>query len=304
MSLKFICPHCQSPLIPHAKTWTCDGSKNDKLTQHPFDVAKQGYVNLLPVQRKKSKTPGDSGQSIEARHRFLQAGHYEPLLDAIKGLVADSANDLANNQPSAWLDVGCGDGYYTFGIVDALSTTHQTKVIAVDISKPAVIQLSKTVKQICILCSQNDKHGIYPLVASASNLPLADKSVTGISSIFSPIIPAEFARVMRAGGRLIIAKPDVRHLASVREVLFDTVRPHDSDKFLLELEPYFSLNQRVEVTSELRLDGEAMADLLTMTPYAYRAKRERREALFRQAETGEFETTAKFLLYELVKKAK
>ena len=67
----FICPLCQSPLTIADKTWQCDGShiaNNPKQTQHSFDVARQGYVNLLPVQQKKSKDPGDSQASIDARH--------------------------------------------------------------------------------------------------------------------------------------------------------------------------------------------------------------------------------------------
>ena len=75
----FICPICQSPLLPSADNWRCDGSLNAKSTAHSFDVARQGYVNLLPVQQKKSKEPGDSQHSILARQRFLQAGHYQPL---------------------------------------------------------------------------------------------------------------------------------------------------------------------------------------------------------------------------------
>ena len=85
---QFVCPYCQSPLIVGAKTWLCDGSLNDKKTKHPFDVARQGYVNLLPVQNKKSKEPGDSAQSIEARHRFLSQGFYQPLQQLIAKLIS------------------------------------------------------------------------------------------------------------------------------------------------------------------------------------------------------------------------
>ncbi|WP_420229752.1 putative RNA methyltransferase [Psychrobacter sp. ER1] len=57
MSL-FICPLCQSPLQPAVDTWRCDGSLHPKQTSHPFDVARQGYVNLLPVQQKSPKHLG------------------------------------------------------------------------------------------------------------------------------------------------------------------------------------------------------------------------------------------------------
>ena len=79
----FICPLCQSPLQPAADTWRCDGSLHPKQTSHPFDVARQGYVNLLPVQQKKSKAPGDSQESIDARKRFLNHGYYALLQNLI-----------------------------------------------------------------------------------------------------------------------------------------------------------------------------------------------------------------------------
>ena len=111
----FICPLCQSPLQPAADTWRCDGSLHPKQTVHPFDVARQGYVNLLPVQQKKSKAPGDSQQSIDARKRFLNAGHYQPLNDLICQkmaalLTAKKASLEQKDKLINWLDIGCGEG--------------------------------------------------------------------------------------------------------------------------------------------------------------------------------------------------
>lgn len=315
-SPKLLCPYCQSPLLPDAKTWLCDGSLNAKGTRHPFDVARQGYVNLLPVQNKKSKDPGDSQESIDARHRFLSQGLYQPLQQLIASLVnlnpeqsAGSANSPLNT--STWLDVGCGEGYYTGAIAEALSATdtHHSCLIALDISKPAVATTARGAKQNQQLWYQveADKSNtkitaIYPMVASASHLPLVDNSLDAISTIFSPILPEEFARVLKSGGRLLIAKPDSGHLQSMREALFDEVRPHDSDKFLEELAPYFKEVTTHKVSADLVLEKQALADLLTMTPYSYRAKAEKREALLASTERQPFQTTARFVVYELVKK--
>ena len=312
---QFVCPYCQSPLIVGAKTWLCDGSLNDKKTKHPFDVARQGYVNLLPVQNKKSKEPGDSQASIDARHRFLNQGLYQPLQRLIASLVdqkseqsAESVHSQLNTQ--TWLDVGCGEGYYTGAIAEALATTEVTNpcLIALDISKPAVATTARVTKQNQQLWYQvkEDKSNtkttaIYPMVASASHLPLVDKSIDGISTIFSPILPEEFARVLKSEGRLIIAKPDAGHLQSMREALFDEVRPHDSDKFLEELAPYFNQVATHQVTANLQLSADALADLMTMTPYSYRAKPEKREALLASAQQQDFQTQARFVVYELVK---
>lgn len=313
MSL-FICPLCQSPLQPAADTWRCDGSLHPKQTTHPFDVARQGYVNLLPVQQKKSKAPGDSQQSIEARKRFLNAGHYQPLNDLICQtmtmlLTAKKASLEQKDKPVNWLDIGCGEGYYT----QAMAQMGMDVLIAADISKPAVVEMAKTSKALGRLWYQPVKNdsatevtkavAIYPLVTSAAHLPLRARSINGISSIFSPILPEAFNEVLSDEGYLIIAKPDIGHLATMREALFDDVREHDSDKFLQELAPYFQLLQTHHISSRLKLSVEELADLMTMTPYAYRARVEKRQDLLAEVAARPFETEAKFVIYILQKTA-
>ena len=316
MSL-FVCPLCQSPLQPAADTWRCDGSLNPKQTAHPFDVARQGYVNLLPVQQKKSKTPGDSQQSIEARKRFLADGHYAPLqrlvCQKMGQLLGQNASISAptakpDKNPVNWLDIGCGEGYYTQAMAQ-MGSDIVTTLIAADISKPALVELAKVSKAASQLWYQQHKDKaekttvIYPLVTSAANLPLRAHSVTGISSIFSPILPEAFAKVLVDEGYLIIAKPDVGHLATMRDALFDSVREHDSDKFLQELAPYFTLIETHRVSTEMTLSAIDLADLLTMTPYAYRARSEKRQTLLAAVEQQAFSTEAKFVVYILQKSA-
>ena len=322
MSL-FICPLCHSPLQPALDTWHCNGSLHPKQTCHTFDVARQGYVNLLPVQQKKSKAPGDSPSSIIARQRFLQAGYYQPLqalvcekIDTLlsKHYAEHSEIDAKQNKHSSnWLDIGCGEGYYTQAIAQTVDGRIDT-LIAADISKPAVLAVAKASKVAERLWCQTDsqhnndqqkkaskKTAIYPMVTSAANLPLSAHSMKGISSIFSPILPEAFAKLLADDGYLLIAKPDVGHLATVREALFDEVHEHDSDKFLTELAPYFRVLDIHYVSSALTLSSESLADLLTMTPYAYRAQAEKRHAILTRADSELFHTEAKFVLYVLQK---
>lgn len=310
MSL-FICPLCQSPLQPAADTWRCDGSLHPKQISHPFDVARQGYVNLLPVQQKKSKAPGDSQESIAARKRFLNHGHYAPLQNLISQKMTEllSNDELIDKQDSKsvnWLDIGCGEGYYTQSMAQMGSDVIDT-LIAADISKPAVVELAKVSKIAGRLWYQQCQEdtakttAIYPLVTSAAHLPLRPHSATGISSIFSPILPEAFDNILMDSGYLIIAKPDVGHLATMRDALFDDVREHDSDKFLQELAPYFTLVETCHVSTELTLSAEDLADLMTMTPYAYRARSEKRQALLAAVEKEAFSTEAKFVVYILQK---
>ena len=314
----FICPLCQSPLQPAIDTWRCDGSLHPKQTTHPFDVARQGYVNLLPVQQKKSKAPGDSQASIEARKRFLHAGHYQPLQALIcQKMIELLAQNESATKPIAeqdkelvhWLDIGCGEGYYT----QAMAQTGMDILLAADISKPAVLELAKASKAEGSLWYQKNQNdgfkiadgsktaAIYPIVTSAANLALRAHSVTGISSIFSPILPKAFNEVLSDEGYLIIAKPDVGHLATMRDALFDDVREHDSDKFLHELAPYFALMNTYHVSTEMTLSVDSLADLMTMTPYAYRARSEKRQALLASVITEKFATEARFVVYVLQK---
>lgn len=330
----FICPLCQSPLQLSAKTWVCDASQQPplmadgktpaKLTQHSFDVARQGYVNLLPVQQKKSKAPGDSPDSIAARQRFLAAGHYAHLQAliceqltqlpratvALKEKVAPVIEEqVAGKTAKYWADIGCGEGYYTLAMRQPLAQQGVTGFIAVDISKPAVVTLAKASKAAGCLWQQDTEQTIahdhctlYPLVASAAHLPLPPASLNGIATIFSPILPEVFAQMLQPGGWLVIAKPDIGHLASVREALFDSVREHDSDKFLTQLEPYFEQHTVLSCAQDLQLNQTDLADLLTMTPYAYRAQPAKRDAVLTSASAAAFKTEAKFVVYILRKR--
>ncbi len=313
----FTCPICQSPLIINDKTWVCDGSNNPKNSKHSFDVARQGYINLLPVQQKKSKMPGDSQASILARQNFLHNNFYQPLQALICQLID---KNLSVNPPKSpfekgglppslqkrgwgrfkntWLDVGCGEGYYSHAITNIEKIQ---SLIAIDISKSAVQQLAKNTNKQDLWRNEEtsvNKNKIYPLVASASQLPLADNSVQGITSIFSPIFAEELSRVLAPQGILVIAKPDKNHLASVRQGLFDTVKAHNSDKFIGQLEKVgFQLIEQKTVKNQFTLNSEQLADLLTMTPYSYRAKREKREQLLAQAEKMGLVTEACFVVY-------
>lgn len=301
MSL-FLCPLCKSLLTLDKKTWHCNVQQNLAHTVHTFDVARQGYVNLLPVQQKKSKAPGDSEASILARQRFLAAGFYQPLQQALVDIVSDLIAENYGDQPINWLDIGCGEGYYS----QALANLTINNLIAADISKPALIELakkSKSANQLWYQQQDDSKTAVIPMVASAAQLPIKAQSLFGISSIFSPILPQAFFEVLKNDGYLIIAKPDQGHLASVRQALFEDVREHDSDKFLQDLAPYFDLVKRVAVETTLNLSQIELADLLTMTPYSYRAKLENREELLNSALKTSVTTQARFVIFVLKKRA-
>ena len=165
------CPICQAALTRLDNGAVCPAG-------HRFDRARQGYLNLLPVQHKNSRDPGDNQAMVEARRDFLDAGHYAPVAQRLAELAAAY-------QPGAWLDIGCGEGYYTAQIAQAVP---QADGYALDISREAV-------KRAC----RRDP-GVTWMVASMARVPLAEASCQFIASVFSPLDWAEAKRLLSPGG--------------------------------------------------------------------------------------------------------
>lgn len=248
---QILCPLCHDILSAEGRTWRC-------ALGHCFDVAKEGYVNLLLVQNKKSRDPGDTPESVKARSAFLQAGHYQPLRDAVVDLLRPlQAADL--------LDIGCGEGYYTSALRSVVPA-----VIGLDIAKAAIQLAARRFKDITWL------------VGSGIALPVPDASVDVVSSLFSPLPVAEMARVLKPQGHVLVVTPAPEHLWAVREGLFGEVRAHEPDKFLKDFAEGFELIARELVRYPLTLSQQALKDLLAMTPYAWKAKADRRAALEQQ----------------------
>ena len=245
--------------------WSCE-------KHHTFDIAREGYVNLLLAHHKHSHTPGDNALMVQARRDFLQTGAYQPLIAAAVDLVAPL-------HATTLLDVGCGEGAYTAAFAPVVPD-----VTGLDISKPAVQLAAKR------------HRGITWIVGNAAMLPVADASVDLLASLFSHCVVAEAARVLAPGGHVLLATPAPDHLLEIRQRLYDEVRPHEPDKLPATFTPGFDLVQRREVRFPLHLPQATLKNLLMMTPYAWKAKLERRTAL---EEGGAVDTTAAFVLFLL-----
>ncbi len=240
------CPLCHLPLHATARAASCEHG-------HTFDRAREGYLNLLPVQRKHSLDPGDDAAMVAARAKFLGAGHYEPLRAALTDLLVTLA-------PEHLVDCGCGEGWYTVAMKRA---AHETT--AIDISKHAIRRAAKR------------DRAITWLVASNADLPLPDASVDVVTAIFGPLSVAEVARVLKPDGALVVLAPDTHHLQELRAALYPSVRPHEPDKWLAAVAGAFELRdaQRVQFRVDLR-DNDTIGSLLRMTPFVWRAAADRR----------------------------
>ena len=76
----FICPVCGEKLEISGKSYICT-------KRHTFDMAKSGYVNLLPTNNSGT-VHGDNKLMLRARREFLEKGYYKPLCDAVCKVVS------------------------------------------------------------------------------------------------------------------------------------------------------------------------------------------------------------------------
>ena len=193
------CPYCKSSLTNSGeKTYLC---KNN----HSFDIAKQGYLNLLPVNQKRSKDPGDNQMMIAARRNFLELGFYDPLIESIKNIITDKLS-LKTKDIIAF-DAGCGEGYYSEKVLNNLPGL-ETEILGTDISKYAVKNAANKYK--------NNSY----FVSSIYNLPISDNSTDLILSIFSPIMAEEFKRILSNQGHVVIVSPAPDHLREMAELIY------------------------------------------------------------------------------------
>ena len=250
------CPLDGQPLRRSGNTWRCAGD-------HCFDIASQGHTHLLPVQNKRSLDPGDSKEMVACRQRFLNAGHYRSIAEAMRRAVLQGTPE---NRTIACLDAGCGEGYYLRQLAAPGPGARPLALIGVDISKWAVLAAAK-----------QDKRMAW-VVGSNANLPLLPASVDRVLCMFGFPVYAEFARVLKPGGQLVQIDAGPAHLRELREIIYPVLKPEKESTPTSP--PGFEHLSTERVAAEARLEGQAaIADLLAMTPHLHRASREGRERL-------------------------
>lgn len=240
------CPLCQLPLTLTERQYQCSN-------RHSFDIAREGYVNLLPVQQKNSKDPGDNKDMMSARRAFLAAGWYAPLAKAVTSTLCTLVSDSI-------LDLGCGEGYYTAQLKQALPAS---KVYGVDISKTAIKFAAKA------------NTDINFSVASAYQLPFADSSFDAIVRIYAPSKQEELQRLLRQGGYLLTVTPGPNHLLEIKQAVYDSVRLHDGTVAALDGFTHLK-RQRLVFTLNFANASDVLA-LIQMVPLAWKFTAEQKQ---------------------------
>ena len=225
-------------------------------TGHSYDVAKQGYVTLASGAGLNHE--GDSPEMVASREAFLSRGHFAPFVETVTERVLDalSHGSLVDDSQPTILEVGAGTGYYLSHTLDAVENS---RGVGVDIAVPAAKHLAKSHPR------------VGAVVADVwTGLPLQDASVDVITVIFAPRNPAEFARVLRDEGEVIVLTPQQGHLDELREPL-GILGVEDGKVGRLLEQARGHLEQVGEselIEFPMRLDREAIAAQVGMSPSA------------------------------------
>lgn len=267
-----ICPVCSEPLSLQDKMIACE---ND----HPFNIAKEGYVNLLLSHQRKSKQPGDDPDMVMARRRFFDSGAYDGLTEAVQNLPMVGSDGISI------LDSGCGEGH----LLGALSEKNAGFFCGIDISKKAVQVASKRWRK-----------AAWFVANGMRDIPVADESMDVILSILAPRNNAAFSRILKPDGKLVIGVPGLNHLIELREQLqFSSGNfQNKADEAAEKCTPEFQEIDRVQVQDTVTLNREQITDLIQMTPIFWRSGDEAKAAI---AKLDELTVTVSFTLLVMKK---
>ncbi len=264
--MSYQCPLCQQSLSLNERSFRCENN-------HQFDLAKEGYVNLMPVQHKRSKDPGDNKEMMQARRTFLEHDLYAPM----RQQVAETLANLVNQ--GTVLDIGCGEGYYTSFFQQYLAERNKKLDFhGLDISKVAVRYGAKRYPNVNFC------------VASSHKLPFSGNSLAAVVRIYAPCKHDELLRCIEDQGIMLTVTPGSHHLYELRALIYQDVRLHDETAEQIE---GFELLSESKLDYEMNLSGQQPYDLLQMTPFAWKATDEVRSNLKSQQE---FQCNADFLI--------
>ncbi|MCQ9343344.1 methyltransferase domain-containing protein [Corynebacterium kozikiae] len=217
-------------------------------TGHSYDVAKQGYVTLAGGAGLRYS--GDDTSMIKARETFLSRGHFAPFVEAVSEALSYTS------EAPVIAEIGAGTGYY---LSHALDSIEDSRGVGLDVSVPAAKLLAK--------CHPR----VGAVVADAwARLPIKDSSVDAIAVVFAPRNAAEFARVLKPEGEVVVLTADTGHLGELREPLgiIDVERGKVQRMIEQAAGHLVPVDTPQDVEFTMRLDQESIATQIGMSPSA------------------------------------
>ena len=259
------CPVCGGPLLLTGRSLRCPKA-------HSFDLAKEGYAYLLPMQKKHTADPGDGKAMVRARRAFLSAGHYAPLMATLAEVCAALPHDHI-------VDAGCGEGSYDKYLYETLGAP---QIVGFDLSKETVRLASKLLP------------GAAFCVGGSFCAPVRDGWADLLLNCFSPFAQEEFSRVLRPGGRMIYVVPGAEHLYQMKAVLYE--KPYKNPVQQVEYPGFRAIDER-EMQGTITVPAAQLEALFAMTPYYWKTPR---DGAARLAALPQLTTTIafRFLVFE------
>ncbi|WP_333782034.1 putative RNA methyltransferase [Gordonia polyisoprenivorans] len=229
--------------------------------RHSFDIARHGYVALL--DGRSGALRADTPEMVAARLRVHDAGVLSPVVEATATALADlcpASLCPADEQSPLIVDLGGGPGVY---LRACLRRAPNARGVVIDLSKA------------CARAAARGEPTTASVVADVwRQIPMRSGSAAVALSVFAPRNIAETARVLRAGGHLVIVAPRPDHLTELVGPLgMLTVGPDKDDRIEAALSPAFDIVDRRVVQEKCTVTAPTIADLVAMGPSAFHHNR-------------------------------
>lgn len=232
------CPHCRGVLELSASRARCPAG-------HSFDVARQGYLNLLGGPQPKN---ADTAPMVESRGRVLSG-----LYGDVVALVAQA---VASVGARVVVDAGAGTGQYLAAALDALP---EAVGIATDVSVAAAKRSAGAHPRLAAIAADTWK-----------GLPIIDGAADVVLCVFAPRNPVDFSRVLAPGRHLVVVTPEPGHLRSLRASygLLD-LDPDKDERLEQSLGGLFEPVASQRLTRPVDASADQVDDVISMGPNAF-----------------------------------
>lgn len=294
------CPVCGEPLA-EATAGTARALRCPR--RHSFDIARQGYVNLLAG---RAPHVGDTAEMVTARVDFQAAGHYDVISAALAAAATEAvarfrASAATPTEPapptlcSASTDATVSGPNHRVEVSRAKDPTAGVRVEPPDPdvgAYPLVVDAGAGTGRYlgAVLAALPDAVGLaldvskpalrraaraHPRAAAAladtwQRLPLADGSTAVLLNVFAPRNGPEFHRVLDPAGTLLVVTPAADHLTELVDALgLLRVDPDKADRVAANLGGHFTPASSTVHRAELALTRAEVATLVGMGPSAW-----------------------------------
>ena len=140
-----------------------------------------------------------------------------------------------------------------------------------DLSKEAIISASKSAKRQGLSNVTFCVGGIY-------NLPICDCGADAVTNIFAPCAEAEFSRILKENGILVVVTAGKNHLYGLKRAIYDEVYTNEERA---DMPRGMKLLEEHSLTYTIKLDNsEAIRNLFSRTPYSYRTSEKDMQKLY------------------------